>query len=65
MTFWRSGEEEEEEDEEEDVIHQDPRKGGFKKGVSAKMYRSLGCGAPSAKCTAGPNILGYFLFPAA
>ena len=28
-----------------------------------KMYPSLGCGALSAKCTAGANILGYFLFP--
>ena len=26
------------------------------------MYASLGCGALSAKCTAGSNILGYFLF---
>ena len=25
------------------------------------MYASLGCGAPGAKCTAGPNVLGYFL----
>ena len=27
------------------------------------MYTSLSCGALSAKCTAGPNILGSFLFP--
>ena len=39
------------------------KKRGFLKGVFAKMYASLGCGALSAKCTAGPNILGYFLFP--
>ena len=32
------------------------------KGVFAKTYASLGCGAPSAKCTAGPNAPGYFLF---
>ena len=24
------------------------------------MYASLGCGALSAKCIAGPNILDYF-----
>ena len=27
------------------------------------MYASRGCGALSAKSTAGPNILDYFLFP--
>ena len=26
------------------------------------MFASLGCGALSAKCAAGSNILGYFLF---
>ena len=35
--------------------------GGFQKGFFAKMYASLGCGALSAKCTAGSKILGYFL----
>ena len=39
-------------------------KRGFLEGDFAKMYASLGCGAPSAKCTAGPNILGcFFCFP--
>ena len=38
----------------------EPRKGGFWKGVSAKMHASLGCGALSAKCTAGPNTPKYF-----
>ena len=28
--------------------------GGFGRGVFAKMYASLGCGALSTKCTAGP-----------
>ena len=32
------------------------------KGVFARIYASLGCGALSAKCTAEPNILGYFCF---
>ena len=26
------------------------------------MYASLGCGALSARCTAGPDILDYILF---
>ena len=42
---------------------QEPRKGGYWKGFLHKIYASLGCGALSAKCTAGPNILDYFLFP--
>ena len=41
---------------------QEPRKGFFLKGVFARIYVSLGCSALSAKCTAGPNILGYFCF---
>ena len=36
----------------------EPRKGVFRRGF-CKMYASLGCGALSAKCTAGPNVLGY------
>ena len=36
---------------------------GFDKGVFARMYASLGCGALSAKCTAGPNILGILRPP--
>ena len=44
---------------------QELKKGDFTKEVFAKMYASPGCGAPGAKCTAGPNILGYFLFPSA
>ena len=43
--------------------NQEPRKGGFQKGVFARMYASLGCGALSARSTAAPNILDYFLFP--
>ena len=35
---------------------------GFWKGFFAKMCASLGCGALRAKCTAGPNIPGYFCF---
>ena len=38
-----------------------PRKGGFWKEVFANIYASLGCGALSAKSTAGSNILGYLL----
>ena len=41
---------------------QEPRKGGILEGGFCKMYASLGCGALSAKCTAGPTILGYFCF---
>ena len=29
------------------------------------MYAPLGCVAPSAKCTAEPNMFGYFMFPSA
>ena len=36
---------------------------GFFEGGFCKMYASLGCGALSAKSTAGANILGYSLFP--
>ena len=36
-------------------------KGGFKKGVFAQMYASLGRDAVSAKCASGPNTLGCFL----
>ena len=39
------------------------KKRGFLEGDFCKMYASLGCGVLSAKCTAGANILGYFLFP--
>ena len=39
------------------------KKRGFLEGGFCKMYASLGCGALSAKCIAGANILGYFLFP--
>ena len=38
-------------------------KWGVLEGVFCKMYASLGCGALSAKCTAGHNILGYSLLP--
>ena len=38
-------------------------KGGFRRFFFAKMYASLGCGALSAKCTVGSNILGSFLLP--
>ena len=33
-----------------------------RRGVLQKICASLGCGALSAKCTAGANILEYFLF---
>ena len=33
---------------------------GVLEGVFAKTYASLGCGALSARCTAGPNTSGYF-----
>ena len=36
---------------------------GFLEGRFCKMYASLGCGALSAKCTVGANILWYYLFP--
>ena len=36
---------------------------GFLEGGFCKMYASLGCGALSARCTAGATILGYFLSP--
>ena len=35
-------------------------KRGFLEGGFCKMHASLGCGALSAKCTAGANILEYF-----
>ena len=38
------------------------RKRVFLEGGFCKMYASRGCGALSAKCTAGANILGYFSF---
>ena len=41
------------------------KKRGFLEGGFCKMYASLGCGARSAKSTAGANILGYSLFPLA
>ena len=34
-----------------------------KEGGFYKMHASLGCGALSAKSTAGANFLRYFLFP--
>ena len=37
------------------------KKRGFLEGGFARMYASLGCGALSAKCTAGPNILGILV----
>ena len=37
-------------------------KGDFRRVFFCKMYASLGCGALTAKCIAGANILGYFLF---
>ena len=40
-------------------------KGVFRRVLFANMCASLGCGALSAKCTAGPNIRGYVLFPSA
>ena len=36
-------------------------KGVFRRDFFAKCAPSLGCGALSAECTAGANILGYFL----
>ena len=39
------------------------KKRGFLEGGFCKMYVSLGCGARSAKSTAGANIPGYSLFP--
>ena len=39
------------------------KKRGFLEGGFCKNVRLCGCAALSAKCTAGPNILGYFLFP--
>ena len=41
------------------------KRGFLERFFFCEMYASLGCGAPSAKCTAGPTILGYFLFPSA
>ena len=37
------------------------KKRGFLEGGFCKMYASLGRAAVSAKCTAGPKILGFFL----
>ena len=45
------------------VTQSGTKKRGFLEGGFCKMYASLGCGALSAKCTAGANILGYFLLP--
>ena len=39
------------------------KKRGFLEGGFCKVDASLGCGALSAKCTAGATILGYFLSP--
>ena len=36
-------------------------KRAFLKGAFVKMYTFIGCGALSAKRTAGPHIRGYFL----
>ena len=36
---------------------------GVSEGGFCKMYASLDCGAPSAKCTAWSNIVAYALFP--
>ena len=41
------------------------KKKGVLEGGFARMYTSLGCGALSANCTAGPNALGYFSIPSA
>ena len=41
---------------------QEPRTRGFLEGGFCKMSASLGCGALSAKCTAGANALGIFCF---
>ena len=38
------------------------KKRGFLEGGFCRMYASLGCGALSAKCTAGANILAIFCF---
>ena len=38
------------------------KKRGFLEGGFAKMYASLGCGALSANCIAGPISLGIFCF---
>ena len=40
--------------------NQEPREGGFRRGLLQKKFASLGCGALSAKCTAGLNTTGYF-----
>ena len=45
------------------VFNSGTKKRGFLEGGFCKMYASLGSFALSAQCTAGPNILGYFLFP--
>ena len=44
----------------ENIRNQD--KGDFRRFFFANMYASLGCGALSAKRTAGSNILVYSLF---
>ena len=38
-------------------MSEEPRKGGFEKGVFANIYTSLDCGALSAEYTAEPNTL--------
>ena len=44
-----------------DVHHSGIKKRGFLEGGFCKMHASLGRAALSAKCIAGPNILGYLL----
>ena len=44
----------------QNLLIRNEEKGVFRRGVFAEMDASLRCGALSAKCTAGPNVLGYF-----
>ena len=44
------------------MLFRKQEKGGKQKDFFSKIYASLGCGALSAKWTAGPNVLAYFLF---
>ena len=43
------------------TISSETKRRGILEGVFAKLDASLRRGTLSAKCTAGPNILGYFL----